>query len=57
MCREVKSDPWSVWNTAGMPQTYQPGWVLRQIACRSARAVCNADGAPKLTAYPAMARE
>jgi len=40
-----------------MPQTCQAGSALRQIACRSARAVCSADGAPRLTAYPAMFRQ
>ncbi|MFZ0185337.1 MAG: hypothetical protein WBF20_15100 [Trebonia sp.] len=53
----MKSEPWSVWNRPGMPQTCQDGSALRQIACRSTRAVCSADGAPRLTAYPAMARE
>ena len=40
-----------------MPQTCQPGSLLRQIAWRRARAVCNAEGALRLTAYPAIARE
>ena len=40
-----------------MPHTCQPGQGLRQIACRNASAVVSADGAPRLTAYPATARE
>jgi hypothetical protein len=42
---------------SGVPQTCQPGSLLRQIAWRRARAVCNAEGASRLTAYPAIARE
>ena len=53
----MKSEPWSTWNAPGMPHTCQPGQGLRQIACRNASAVVSADGAPRLTAYPATARE
>ena len=53
----MKSEPWSTWNASGMPHTCQPGHGLRQIACRNASAVVSADGAPRLTAYPATARE
>ena len=56
-CAEVKSEPWSMWKAPGMPHTCQPGHGLRQIACRNASAVVSADGAPRLTAYPATARE
>ncbi|MFI7295117.1 hypothetical protein [Streptomyces sp. NPDC050121] len=41
----------------GMPQMCQAGSGLRQIAWRSASAVFSAEGAPRLTAYPAIARE
>ncbi|MFI7454440.1 hypothetical protein ACIBQX_43655 [Nonomuraea sp. NPDC049714] len=41
----------------GMPHTCQSGSPLRQIACRKASAVINAEGAARLTAYPAMALE
>ena len=53
----MKSEPWSTWNAPGMPHTCQPGQGLRQIAWRNASAVVSADGAPRLTAYPATARE
>ncbi len=53
----VKSDPWSTWNAPGMPHTCQSGYGLRQMAWRNASAVVRADGVPRLTAYPATARE
>ena len=34
--REVKSQPWSVYSTSGMPQIVQPGSALRQMARRNA---------------------
>jgi hypothetical protein len=40
-----------------MPHTCQPGSPLRQIACRNASAVVSAEGASRLSAYPAIARE
>ena len=53
----VKSEPWSTWITSGMPHIAHVGSVLRQIACRSARAVFIAEGAPVKTVYPQIARE
>jgi hypothetical protein len=40
-----------------MPHMCQPGQGLRQIAWRNASAVVSAEGALRLTAYPATARE
>ncbi|SMY13238.1 hypothetical protein BJEO58_02850 [Brevibacterium jeotgali] len=53
----VKSLPWSMWRTSGMPHIAHAGSSLRQIACRSASAVFIAEGAPVKTMYPQIARE
>lgn len=53
----MKSEPWSTCRMSGMPHIAHAGSVFRQIACRRARAVLIAEGAPVKTMYPQMARE
>ena len=50
----VKSLPWLLYKVAVNPQTGHCGLGLRQMACRSARTVCNAVGAPEEDRVPAI---
>jgi hypothetical protein len=52
----VKSLPLSEYKASGIPQHCQCGSVFRQIAWRSASAVCSADGASNENANPMIAR-